>query len=347
MGHSLSGAPRLAAPISHFYTPSSWIDGKAEDQLTALSLKEGVLKIAAFPDLHPGKYGPVGAAILADRIFPQLVGNDIGCGMSLFLLDIQAHRLKADKTAKRLRALSTPTDGQLGTIGGGNHFCEVQTVGKIHQPVAGVSKNSVLLLVHSGSRAFGQTVFSAHALDAANGLSEPKAVAYLAAHNQAVRWASANRKAIAERAAKALRCAALLICDVPHNLVEATPEGWLHRKGAAKADQPLVPLAGSRDAPSYLLLPSPPPAALASLAHGAGRKFDRASMKARVGNPASLSHTRFGGRVVCEDKQMLVEEAPKAYKKVQAVVADIEAHHLAKRALTLHPFVTFKKAVPS
>ncbi len=345
MGHSLSGAPRLAAPISRFYAPSSWIDGKAEDQLTALSHKEGVLKIVAFPDLHPGKYGPVGAAILADRIFPQLVGNDIGCGMSLFLLDMPAHRLKADKTAKRLRALSTPTDGQLGTIGGGNHFCEVQTVGKIHTPVAGVSNNSTLLLVHSGSRALGQAVFATHALEAANGLSAPKA--YLAAHNQALRWASANRQAIAERAAKALRCAAQLICDVPHNLVEATPEGWLHRKGAAKADQPLVPLAGSREAPSYALLPSPPPEALASLAHGAGRKFDRTSMKARTGNPANLSRTRFGGRVVCDDKKMLVEEAPKAYKNVQAVVADIESHSLAKRALTLHPFVTFKKAVHS
>jgi len=343
MGHSLFGAPRLAAPISRFYTPSSWIDGKAESQLTTLSQKEGVLKIAAFPDLHPGKYGPVGAAILADRIFPQLVGNDIGCGMSLFLLDIPAHRLKADKTAKRLRALSAPRQSQLGTIGGGNHFCEVQTVSDIHSPVAGVCKNSVLLLVHSGSRALGQAVFAAHALEATNGLKDPKA--YLTAHNQAVEWASANRNAIAARAATALRCTATLICDAPHNLVEATPHGWLHRKGAAKADLPLVPLAGSREAPSYLLSSRAPLEALASLAHGAGRKFDRGSMKARIGNPASLSRTRFGGRVVCEDKQMLVEEAPKAYKNVQAVVADIETHGLAKRALTLHPFVTFKKAV--
>ncbi len=345
MGHSLSGAPLQAAPISRFYAQTSWVDGSADTQLTTLSRKEGILKIAAFPDLHPGKYGPVGAAILADRLFPQLVGNDIGCGMALFVLDIPAHKLKADKLAKRLRVLSAPQAGQLGTIGGGNHFCEVQTVGEVHQPVAGITKNSTLLLVHSGSRALGQAVFAAHALGATEGLSGPQTEAYFTAHNEAVLWAADNRRAIAERAAKAMRCGLHLICDVPHNLVETTPEGWLHRKGAAKADGPLVPLAGSRDAPSYLLHPSPPPEALASLAHGAGRKFERASMKARIGNPAGLTRTRFGGRVVCDDKQMLVEEAPKAYKNVQAVMTDIEAHGLARRALTLHPFVTFKKAV--
>lgn len=345
MGNSLSGAPLPAAPITHFYRRGSWVDGSAETQLTTLSRKEGILKIAAFPDLHPGKYGPVGAAILADRVFPHLVGNDIGCGMALFLLNTPAHRLKADKVAKRLRVLSQPTDSQLGTIGGGNHFCEVQTIAEIHQPIAGIGKNSTLLLVHSGSRALGQAVFSTHALDASNGLTGPKAEAYFEAHNQAVLWAAANRHTIADRAAKALRCGLNLVCDVPHNLVEATPEGWLHRKGAAKADVPLVPLAGSRDAPSYLLQPNQTAEALSSLAHGAGRKFERASMKARVGNPAHLSRTQYGGRVVCEDKQMLVEEAPKAYKNVQAVLGDIEAHGLAQRALTLHPFVTFKKAV--
>jgi release factor H-coupled RctB family protein len=77
----------------------------------------------------------------------------------------------------------------------------------------------------------------------------------------------------------------------------------------------------------------------------AGRKFERASMKARIGKPKGLSRTRYGGREVCEDKQMLIEEAPKAYKNIQAVLGDIEAYGLAESALTLHPFVTFKKAV--
>ncbi len=345
MGNSLIGALHSAAPISRFYGRNAWIDGKAETQLTTLSLKKGVLNIAAFPDLHPGKYGPVGVAILADRIFPQLVGNDIGCGMALFVLDIPAHRLKADKVAKRLRALSAPVPTTLGTIGGGNHFCEVQTVGELHHAVAGISKSSTLLMVHSGSRALGQAVFSAHALAATNGLSGHATEAYLTAHNTAVCWARQNRLAIAERAAKALRCDLQRVCDAPHNLVEKTTAGWLHRKGAAKADMALVPIAGSRDAPSYLVRPCLQQQALASLAHGAGRKFERASMKARIGKPDGLSRTRYGGRVVCEDKQMLLEEAPKAYKNIQAIMKDIEAQGLAERALTLHPFVTFKKAV--
>ena len=40
----------------------------------------GIRAVAGMPDLHPGKYGPVGCAILADRIHPAFVGSDAGCG---------------------------------------------------------------------------------------------------------------------------------------------------------------------------------------------------------------------------------------------------------------------------
>ena len=65
------------------------------------------------PDLHPGKYGPVGCSILADRIHPQLVGSDIGCGMGLFQLDLAVRKLRVDKAAGRLRALDLPWDGNV------------------------------------------------------------------------------------------------------------------------------------------------------------------------------------------------------------------------------------------
>ncbi|WP_257883525.1 RtcB family protein [Roseobacter insulae] len=66
--------------ITKFYTPAAWIEGRAEAQLEEIAGWTGVQKIAAFPDLHPGKYGPVGRAVFLDRVFPQLIGNDIGCG---------------------------------------------------------------------------------------------------------------------------------------------------------------------------------------------------------------------------------------------------------------------------
>ena len=72
--------------ITKFYTSSAWIEGRPEQQREQVAGWSGVQKVAAFPDLHPGKYGPVGCAVLADRIYPQLIGNDIRCGMSLFQL---------------------------------------------------------------------------------------------------------------------------------------------------------------------------------------------------------------------------------------------------------------------
>lgn len=75
---------------------------------------------------------------------------------------------------------------------------------------------------------------------------------------------------------------------------------WLHRKGAAGADRGLVPLAGSHDTTSYLLsVPDLVPEALGSVSHGAGRRYDRASMHGRVrtakSDLAALTRNRFGG----------------------------------------------------
>lgn len=361
------------ADVQHFYSSNSWIEGKAEDQLDLAARLPGVKEIAAFPDLHPGKFGPVGCAILADRLYPHLIGNDIGCGMSVFLLDLPARKIRVDKAAQRLRALSDawdgdaaaalresglPTsahDGALGSIGGGNHFCEVQAVASIADETLartfGVVKDSTLLMVHSGSRSLGVEVFGS-VLNLVDGIEAEteEAHAYLEQHGQAMKWAALNRRIIAERAAEALRSSCRLIADSPHNLIEVVDDGFLHRKGAAKADIPLVPLAGSRDALSFLLQPTYRiRTSLGSLAHGAGRKYDRRSMHDRVGSNKSdrdkLERTSFGGRVVCEDQQLLLEEAPVAYKDVHVVVDDLSRHGLATRVAALKPLVTFKKVL--
>lgn len=375
MGNSIpDAAPADAVPASvhTFYSEASWIEGAAVDQLHQVAGMDGVRAVAAFPDLHPGKYGPVGSAILSERIYPPLIGNDIGCGMSLFVLDLPARKLRLDKAAVNLRALEGLWDGDpslrlikaglapdlhtqaLGTIGGGNHFCELQVVDRMSDGTAladaGLAEGQLVLLVHSGSRSLGMAVFSdvdqAHAGLAA-GSSE--AAKYLNRHNDAVVWASLNRQIIAERAASALRAELTFIADAPHNLIEVFDGLYLHRKGAAKADGGLVPLAGSRDALSYLVRPTGTVReALFSLAHGSGRKYDRASMAGRAGATKSdrkqLERTSFGGYVVCEDRQLLIEEAPVAYKPSGQVLADLEAAGLATAVAALKPLLTFKKA---
>lgn len=362
-------AAQAGAVIQHFYTSRAWIDGRAEDQLTHIAGWPGITRIAAFPDLHPGKYGPVGCAVLADRLYPQLIGNDIGCGMALFALDLPYRRFSHSKALRRIRALGAPLQTPqgarleeiglpadlfataLGTIGGGNHFCEVQT---LQSPQAGCPLDAGLtyLLVHSGSRGLGTATLTSLPGSLGGGLDPDSAAAqsYIAAHDQAVRWAALNRQIIAERAAEALRADLRLITDVPHNILAQSPEGWLHHKGAAALSAvtgALVPVAGSRATPSYLVRGLHPPAALGALAHGAGRRYDRASMHGRVrgkrSDLAAMTRTALGGHIICEDRAMLIEEAPEAYKSADSVVADLEVTGVAQRCATLIPRLTFKK----
>ncbi len=358
-------ALQTGAVITQFYTSDAWIEGRAEDQLRHVGTWAGVTHIAAFPDLHPGKYGPVGCAVQADRVYPQLIGNDIGCGMSLFQLDLPVRKFKLEKAVRRFRVLGHPPETSyeahleevglasdlfaraLGTIGGGNHFCEVQT---LMNPQVGCDLDHTLtyLLVHSGSRGLGEATLNALPQSGFDGLMPDSAdtAEYVAGHDKAVRWAKLNRQIIANRAADALRADIRLITDAPHNVLCETPSGWLHRKGAAVAAN-LVPVAGSRATSSYLVQPSGLGSAMGSLAHGAGRRYDRSSMHGRVrgkkSDIAAMERTPFGGRVICEDRDLLIEEAPQAYKSAESVVADLQTTGVAHPIATLNPLLTFKK----
>ena len=376
MGNSPDGALVAAGParVSTFYGSETWIEGRAEDQLQHVAGWHGMQAIAAFPDLHPGRHGPVGAAFLADRIYPQLVGPDIGCGMALYRLDLHRRKLKIDKAARRLRILEDGANedraedalrdaeledllspGGLGTIGGGNHFCEVQAVEEIFSPEvassAGLSEGQVCLLVHTGSRNLGAGIFTGLEARWVSGYAAGSAEAkdYLRLHDRALSWARLNRRLVAEAAAGALRADLELVCDAVHNHVEAHEGGWLHRKGAAKPENGLAPLAGSRESLSYLLsADAVPDAALGSLSHGAGRRYDRSSMHGRIRKTrsglAAMEKTKLGGQVVCEDPDLLIEEAGQACKDAGQVAEDLEAFGVARRVASLTPLITFKTA---
>ena len=208
------------------------------------------------------------------------------------------------------------------------------------------------MLVHSGSRGLGYSILQRQlaagtvTLDCASEAGR----SYLAEHDIAVRWAALNRRVIAARAAVAVRAECSAIADLSHNLVEVGSGGVLHRKGTAPADRGLVPIPGSRGTLSYLVEPlaAARPETLASLAHGAGRKFDRASMHGRIrtgkADRAQLARNPFGGVIVCEDRDLLVEEAPEAYKNIDRVIADLADFGLARVVATFRPLLTFKTA---
>ena len=69
-------------------------------------------------------------------------------------------------------------------------------------------------------------------------------------------------------------------------------------------------------------------------------------MRERLGkmqSPESLKHTRFGGRVICEDKDLLYEEAPEAYKNIEQVIFDLKIAGLIEIIASYQPVITYKK----
>ncbi|MFK0684571.1 RNA ligase RtcB family protein [Ochrobactrum sp. BD67] len=373
---SFSAGGASPATLRRFYSEKSWIEGEALRQLEEMSRLDGAKALAAFPDLHPGKYGATGVALLSHRLHPLLIGNDIGCGMALFALDLPLRKLRIDKAEQRLRELEYQQVGDpeaalsahglphdlfpeaLGTIGGGNHFCELQAVDQVFRSSSThlINDQCLYLLVHSGSRGVGAAVFAEFLAtnekpNARFELDDPFAAQWMAMHDQCVAWAALNRRFIAERAARALRADAILVADVPHNLVRVRSEGIVHHKGAAAVEcGDLVPIAGSRASLSYIVRAREEVhQSLGAVSHGAGRKFDRASMHGRVGASRShreqLARNGWGGRAICDDRSLLIEEAASAYKDCSQVVMDLEAHRLVECVAAMRPLITYKKAV--
>jgi release factor H-coupled RctB family protein len=363
-------------PVRLFASTQSWIEGEAVRQLYATAKLAGMRQAVGFPDLHPGKGSPVGAAFVTEGvIYPHLIGGDIGCGMALFQTDLVRRDAKLDRWAKLEFNLehpwdedvgaflaeheleSTESDTALGTIGGGNHFAEVQTIEKVLDAAEfkklDLGKQQLMVLVHSGSRGLGETILRAHVDEhCANGVTADSAAAeeYLRGHDSAVRWAKTNRELIAQRFATTLGAEAKCVWDGCHNSITCCESDgsnvWLHRKGAVDANADFVVIPGSRGSLSYLVKPTGDGGSHAwSLAHGAGRKWTRSDARQRMRERFSVSElaqTPLGGRVVCEERDLLYEEAPAAYKNIEAVIPDLVAAGLVSVIATLRPLLTYK-----
>lgn len=355
---------------------NSWIEGEAIQQLNRVAQLPGVRMAVGMPDLHPGRGYPVGAAIVTENIlYPHLVGNDVGCGMGLWQTQLTMKKFKVDRSVKKLRGLegiwdgdirewmfqndiqTTIWDSALGTIGGGNHFAELQTIEHVvdHKLLEelGMEEGRILLLVHSGSRGLGESVLRAYTeRHGARGIEDTAEAGreYLEKHDHAVRWAQANRALIAFRFFESLGTEGNALLDCTHNsMTKGIMDGcvcWIHRKGAAPSNAGPVVVPGSRGALTYLLIATGEQQANAySLAHGAGRKWNRSSARDRLHTrytPESLRRTRMGNIVICDNKELLYEEAPEAYKNIESVVQDMENAGLARVVATLRPLITYK-----
>lgn len=363
----------LSAKITLVAADPSRLDPLAVDQLQTVAQFDGMERVVGLPDLHAGNGIAVGAAFWSpDRIWPHLVGSDIGCGMALWQTDCPVRKFKAGTIERKLKGLDGPWPGDaraalveaglpadlasraLGTIGGGNHFVEFQQVEAVVDgerfAALGLGADRIWMMVHSGSRGLGQAILQTHKGEKvgegmpANG---KHGQTYLVQHDQAKAWAVLNRQIIAERFLRACGMSGDQVLDICHNSVTAHQGGWLHRKGAAPADRGVVCIPGSRGDFSYLVEPLQEGAdtALHSLAHGAGRKWSRSDAHARLSRRykvADLQRTRLGSHVVCEDRRLIFEEAPEAYKDIRAVITDLEQARLVRVIARLRPLLSYK-----
>jgi tRNA-splicing ligase RtcB len=183
---------------------------------------------------------------------------------------------------------------QLGTLGGGNHFIEIQEVKsvadeKIAQAL-GIKKGQIVIMIHSGSRGLGHQIgddYMPLAAGASRDRSPERTLGffradskegrnYIGAMNAAANFAFVNRQIMAMLVRRNFRhyfgnIPMPLIYDVPHNIAKYEKHGneyfWIHRKGATRAYPPdrmkgtkyhslgqPVIIPGSMGTASYLLL---------------------------------------------------------------------------------------------
>jgi release factor H-coupled RctB family protein len=348
------------------------------------------------PDLHVGQSTPIGCVVATEPsvVYPELIGSDIGCGMSFVRTSLpviyEDDERKLIKWTKQLQGLDDylakeiieeflqsnlewPTlvdkihndhieNEQLGTIGAGNHFIELQRIEELYDDKSNdLSKEYLYLLVHSGSRSLGERFLREFGKgnNEVRGLekgTEPYEI-YMTKHDEACTWAKRNRALIAQRFLICLGDTSPPQClvDIWHNNVvlkefsSDNSQVHLHRKGAAPSDKGRVIIPGSRGTHSYLVEPIENNQELSgySLAHGAGRAMSRSKARQHFSekypdiNQLKITDN-LESHVVCDDKKLLYEEHPQAYKIIDAVIDDLVEANLIRVIAKMRPLITYK-----
>lgn len=282
---------------------------------------------------------------------------------------------------------------EMGTLGSGNHYLEVQEVTAVFDDgiasAYGLRQGDIVVMIHCGSRGLGHqigTEFLRRMVEAAPsyGLTLPDrelacapiesdlGQEYLGAMRAAINCALANRQILTQLVrdvfAALLPAAQLpVLYDVSHNTcklethsVDGTPrELYVHRKGATRAwgpghaglpqalrawGQPVL-IGGSMGTGSYILAGTQASEALAfsSACHGAGRAMSRhQALKTWDGRVVIDELAQRGILVRSPSARGVAEEAPDAYKDVNAVVDAAHAAGLARKVARLAPLVCVK-----
>ncbi|NOY69906.1 MAG: RtcB family protein [Deltaproteobacteria bacterium] len=346
--------------------------------------------IAVMPDAHQGYGMPIGGVMATrDVIVPNAVGVDIGCGMCAMktsLTEIETPALKTimDRIRKSVpvgfKHQSVKQDKhlmpeivyrhgiverefasalkQLGTLGGGNHFIEIQKDNDGH----------IWIMVHSGSRNIGLQV-ARHYNNVAKEANKkgyssvPKkwdlaflpvdtsaGKAYIDEMQYCVDFAFANRRLMMDRIMAAVTSVAPWaefdeMINIAHNYAQLehhfNADVWVHRKGATMARKgQLGIIPGSQGTPSYIVRGKGNPESFQSCSHGAGRKMGRKQAQRELNLEAEKKRLDDLGVIHSVRGKKDLDEAAGAYKNIAEVMA--KQSDLVEIMVELRPLAVIK-----
>lgn len=309
-------------------------------------------KIRVMPDVHPGKVGTIGLTMtVKDIILPSLVGVDIGCGMTIAKIKTKAlqfqqldsvirenvpvgpaiqrkeHKFADRIDLSKLKSAKSISEAKanlsIGTLGGGNHFIEVDKD----------EEGNYYLTVHSGSRHLGIEV-AEYYLRAGQKEMQRKKQGYASYEMTSLTgelmedylhdleiiqdFARINREAIIESIVKGMKWKVEDSFCVVHNYVDFSGNDPLLRKGAISAkdgERVIIPI-NMRDG-IILGTGLGNPEWNYSAPHGAGRIYRRSEV-AEHHTVSEFKKEMEGIHSICINKDTL-DESPFAYRKIDDI----------------------------
>lgn len=347
--------------------------------------------VALMPDTHQGYGMPIGGVCATkDVVVPNMVGVDIGCGMCFVKTNVKSYNygdLKSivDEIRKeipvgfnkredpcsldllprigvaisdRFLSLVELSRYQLGSLGGGNHFIELQKS----------PSGNLCVMIHSGSRNIGKRVADyynrlAAAINEKWHSAVPKewglaflptdsdeGRAYLGEMQYCVDWALENRKMMmgAVKTILAKKYPFIIfdeMVNVTHNYARLESHFGenvvVHRKGATSArcgEAGIIP--GSQGTASYLVTGKGNAESFMSCSHGAGRTMGRKEAQRALDLKKEVDSLNAKGIVHSIKTVKDLDEAPSSYKDIDIVME--EQKDLVDVTLKLEPLAVVK-----
>ncbi len=349
-----------------------WLDtmeeGALEQARNVANLPFAFRHVAIMPDSHQGYGMPIGGVFAADGyIVPNAVGVDIGCGMCSLrtnlthaepedlkrVMSIARKRIPVGfnhhKEKQPLEWMPEPKGElpvtmqefdsachQVGTLGGGNHFIELQRG----------SDGFIWIMIHSGSRNIGFTV-AAHYNKKAKELNEiwysksSKDLAFFPADSEyfhlykaemdyCIQFALSNRMLMMERMKESIReifpnVEFTNFINKPHNFASEEEHFGktviVHRKGATRArlgEPGMIP--GSQGTSSFIVRGLGNPESFESCSHGAGRVMSRNEARRSLDLNTEKQKLEEAGIIHALRSRSDLDEAPGSYKDINTVM---------------------------